>query len=70
MHADKRKRRITKTGTRDKVAIVGVLQRGGDIRAAVVGNRKKHGLQTHIAAHVKAGSAIYTDALMFPLGIA
>jgi transposase-like protein len=69
MHADKRKRRITETGTKDKVAIVGVLQRGGDIRAAVVGNRKKHGLQTHIAAHVKAGSAIYTDALMSYQGL-
>ena len=69
MHADKRKRRITETGTKDKVAIVGVLERGGDIRAAVVGNRKKHGLQTHIAAHVKAGSAIYTDALMSYQGL-
>src|SRR5260221_13986101 len=69
MHADKRKRRITETGTKDKIAIQGILERGGEIRAAVVGNRKKHGLQTHIAAHVKAGSAIYTDALMSYQGL-
>jgi transposase-like protein len=34
-----------------------------------VGNRKKHALQTNIRAHVKAGSAIYTDALMSYQGI-
>src|SRR6266704_2370080 len=55
MHADKRKRRITETGTKDKVAIVGI--------------RKKHALQTQIGTHVKAGSAIYTDALMSYQGL-
>jgi transposase-like protein len=69
MHSDKRKRRITETGTKDKVAIMGILERGGEIRAAVVGNRKKHALQTNIRAHVKAGSAIYTDALMSYQGL-
>jgi len=64
MHSDKRKRRITETGTKDKVAVMGILERGGQVRGAVVGNRKKHALQTNIRAHVKAGSAIYTDALM------
>src|SRR5882762_1866452 len=48
MHADKRKRRITETGTKDKTAVVGVLERGGQIRATVVGNRRKHGLHAHI----------------------
>ena len=42
MHADKRKRRITETGTKDKTAVMGILERGGEVRAAVVGNRKKH----------------------------
>src|SRR5882757_8268130 len=69
MHADKRKRRITETGTKDKVAIMGMLERGGEVRASVVGNRKKHLLQTTIRAHVKAGSAIYTDALMSYMGL-
>ena len=70
MHSDKRKRRITETGTKDKTAIVGTLDRStGQIRAAVVGNRRKHGLQGHIVAHIKAGSAIYTDALMSYQGL-
>jgi transposase-like protein len=69
MHADKRKRRITETGTKDKVAIQGILERGGEIRAAVVGNRKKHALQSNIRTHVKAGSAIYSDALMSYMGL-
>jgi len=69
MHSDKRKRRITETGTKDKVAIVGILERGGEVRGAVVGNRKKHALQTQIRTHVKAGSAIYTDALMSYQGL-
>jgi transposase-like protein len=69
MHADKHKRRITETGTKDKTAIMGILERGGEIRATVVGNRKKHALQTNIRAHVKAGSAIYTDALMSYQGL-
>ncbi len=69
MHSDKRKRRITETGTKDKVAVVGILERGGEVRGAVVGNRKKHALQTQIRTHVKAGSAIYTDALMSYQGL-
>jgi transposase-like protein len=69
MHADKRKRRITETGTKDKIAVQGILERGGEVRAAVVGNRRKHALQSNIRAHVKAGSAIYTDALMSYQGL-
>jgi transposase-like protein len=57
MHADKRKRRITNTGTKDKIAVQGILERGGEVRAAVVSNRKKHLLQSNIRAHIKAGSA-------------
>src|SRR5713101_4079783 len=69
MHKDVHKRRITETGTKDKTAVMGILERGGEIRAAVVGNRKKHALQANIRAHVKAGSAIYTDALMSYQGL-
>ena len=34
-----------------------------------VGNRKKHLLHKNIRAHIKAGSAIYTDALMSYMGL-
>ena len=69
MHRDKHRRRITETGTKDKVAVLGILERGGEVRTAVVGNRRKHALQTQIRAHVKAGSAIYSDALMSYQGL-
>src|SRR5260370_40641677 len=38
MHADKRKRRITETGTKDKTPEIGILERGGEVSGAVVGN--------------------------------
>jgi transposase-like protein len=69
MHANKRKLRITHTGTKDKTAVQGILERGGEVRVAVVSNRKKHLLQSNIRAHIKAGSAIYTDALMSYMGL-
>lgn len=69
MHANKRKLRITHTGTKDKTAVQGILERGGEVRTAVVSNRKKHLLQSNIRAHIKAGSAIYTDALMSYMGL-
>ena len=69
MHRDKHRRRITETGTKDKTAVVGVLERGGDIRTAVVHTRRKKPLQAHIVEHVAVGSAVYTDALMSYMGL-
>jgi len=69
MHADRRKRVITERGVKDKAAVIGILERGGKVRATAIPNRKKHALQTNIRAHVKAGSAIYTDALMSYQGL-
>jgi transposase-like protein len=63
MHLDKRERRITGTGGKDKTIVVGTLERGGKVRAVVLPDRKKKGLQAHVRAHVEAGSALYTDAL-------
>ncbi len=64
MHIEKRKRRITATGGTDKTAVMGILERGGKVRASVVPNRKKKSLQSEVKKHVKAGSALYTDALL------
>ena len=61
MHGERKRRMITDRGTKDKIAVMGILERGGKVRAHVVGNRKKHLLETHIKAHVKAGAAIYSD---------
>ena len=64
MHVAQRKRRITGTGTKDKTAVMGILQRGGKVRTVVVPNRKKSALQAEVRKHVEAGAALYTDALL------
>ncbi len=63
MHIEKRKRRITGTGGKDKTAVMGILERGGKVRTSVVPSRKKNALQPEVRKHVEAGSALYTDAL-------
>jgi transposase-like protein len=70
MHVAKRQRRITGTGTKDKVAVMGILERGGKVHAAVVPSRKKTVLQTEVRKHVEAGAALYTDALLSYEGLA
>jgi transposase-like protein len=70
MHLSERKRRITGTGTKDKTAVMGILERGGKIRTAVVPNRKKHALQGEVRKHVEAGAALYSDALLSYEGLA
>ena len=63
MHLAQRRRRITGTGGADKTAVLGVLQRGGEIRAMVVSDRTKPTLQRHVKEHVSAGSALFSDEL-------
>jgi transposase-like protein len=64
MHAGKRARRITGTGGKDKTPVIGILERGGKVRTAVVPNRRKRSLQSEVRKHVQAGSALYTDFLL------
>src|SRR5438105_12180333 len=63
MHIAQRKRRITGTGTKDKVAVMGILQRGGEVGTVVVESRKKKALQAEVKKHVEAGAALYSDEL-------
>jgi transposase-like protein len=48
MHKDKRARVITGTGGKDKAVVFGVMERGGDVRAMVVENRRKRELQKRV----------------------
>ena len=70
MHLSKRQRRITGTGTKDKVAVMGILERGGRVRNGVVPNRRKIALQAEVKKYVEAGAALYTDALLSYEGLA
>jgi len=70
MHIDQRRRRITGTGTKDKIAVMGFLERGGKVRTNVVPNRRKRALQEEVRKHVEAGAALYTDELLSYDGLA
>jgi len=70
MHLSKRQRRITGTGGNDKTAVMGIMERGGKIRTAIIPNRRKTALQNEVRKHVEAGAALYTDALLSYEGLA
>jgi transposase-like protein len=70
MHLSVKQRRITGTGTKDKTAVMGILERGGHVRTIVVPNRRKLALQAEVKKHVEAGAALYTDALLSYEGLA
>ncbi|MQA29228.1 MAG: IS1595 family transposase [Luteitalea sp.] len=70
MHIAQRKRRITGTGGKDKVAVMGLLQRDGTVRTVVVENRKKKALHAEVNKHVEAGAALYSDDLRSYDGLA
>lgn len=46
-----------------KVAVVGLLERHGQVRTTVVSGTKRRHLQGEVTKHVEAGSHVYTDAL-------
>jgi transposase-like protein len=70
MHLDVKQRRIKGTGGRDKTAVMGILERGGYVRAQVVPSRKRGVLQSEVKKHVEAGAALYSDALASYDGLA
>ena len=70
MHVAQRQRRITGTGGKDKTAVMGIVKRGGEVRAAVIPDRKKHTLQAHVGENVQAGAALYSDDLRSYDGLA
>jgi len=64
MHIATKKRRITAAGGHSQSAVLGILQRGGEVRTIVVADRKKATLQAEVKKHVEAGAALYTDSLL------
>ena len=61
MHQSVRERRIKGTGGSGKVAVMGLLQRHGEVRTMVVSNVKRRRLHGEIEKHVEAGSTVYSD---------
>jgi hypothetical protein len=50
MRLSERKRRITGTGSKGKTAVMGILERDGNIRTSVVPSRRKKVLQDECAS--------------------
>jgi len=46
-----------------KVAVMGLLERNGEVRTMVVSNTKRGSLQGEVHRHVEEGSTVYSDAL-------
>ena len=64
MHKSKIKEKFHGKGTQGghgKAVVMGMLERGGQVRAKVVEGRLKHQLAPVINAHVETGSHIITD---------
>ena len=70
MHKGRRERVITGNSDRDKAIAVGMVERGGNVRTAVVPTRRKHELQRQVRENVQAGSALFTDFLLSYEGLA
>jgi transposase-like protein len=63
MHPDVHKRRIVTGGPHDKTVVMGILERGGEVRAKVIEHRRKKLVQAEVRNHVAANSALMTDKL-------
>lgn len=61
MHPAKRKQKITASGIKDKTKVMGILERGGEVRAEVVPDTRKRTLDPKVRANVEPGSSVYTD---------
>src|ERR1051326_6681838 len=63
MHRADKARKIHGTGFEGKVAVMGLLERHGEVRTMVVRNNKRKSLRPEINARVEPGSMVYTDSL-------
>ena len=61
MHKDKREATIKGRGASGKTIVMGILERGGDVRAKVVADTSKETLQGEIRFNVEPGAEVYTD---------
>ena len=61
MHRDKREAQIQGRGSVGKVAVMGLLERNGKVRAKVIGNTTRETLHGEVKSHVEEGAEIFTD---------
>ncbi len=63
MHQHVRELRQITKGDKGKTPVLGILERGGNVRAHVISSRKKKPLQAEVREHVAVNSTLFTDAL-------
>jgi transposase-like protein len=63
MHKHVRELRQVTQGDKGKTPVLGILERGGKIRASVIASRKKKPLQEAVRKNVSAGTILFTDKL-------
>jgi transposase-like protein len=61
MHKSRRVRHLSYQGGNGKAIVLGMLERGGKVRASVIADRKKHHMAPVMKENVEAGSYIITD---------
>lgn len=63
-HRSKIPTSLRKRGQQGKVAVMGIVERGGEVRAKVVPNTKRSALEPEILKNVEVGSQVFTDTKM------
>jgi transposase-like protein len=61
MHKSKRDKTMSYQGSGNKAIVMGMLERGGKVRAKVVADRKRNNMQSVLEGNIHAGSHIITD---------
>jgi transposase-like protein len=69
MHKGKRAEKITGTGTSGKVAVMGLLERHGEVRTKIVPDTKSRTLKVEIKENVEPGSEVHTDTFQSYQGL-
>ena len=69
MHIAKRKKVITGRGATGKTVVMGMLERGGKVKARVIAERDKKTLHAKIGENVEVGSHVMTDELISYWGL-
>jgi len=69
MHKSKRAEKITGTGTSGKVAVMGLLERHGEVRTKIVPDTKSRTLKVEIRENVEPGSEVHTDTFQSYQGL-
>jgi transposase-like protein len=61
MHRSRRVVGMNYSAGNGKAIVMGMLERGGRVRARVIANRKVHNMESLLTAHVRPGSHLITD---------